>query len=369
MTYEINNFEVLKFPQPGKVLKEMTPEMWLEEWLDIKNRLDFFKYEEGDDINDVREGWQQFLCDADKFLNVFRELVIDITEAMKYYNSIKQHASAIMKIARKQEKDSEEFATELMDKGIDPIAPLDTFKQIEKQISTKAEELIRRNENLDKVEQEIAITEDILAKRKSEMELALQSRYTLTEKQKITLLDEKDKILDGIEKWGSISGALSHDHSITSKPSTIMMYCQKFPEFGEAIAVSKGLFKDRLEGIMVERAIEGTENPQFGRGEYIGDYKIKNDKLLVELMKAKVPEVYNKKAVESVKNTQVNNMNIISFANIDETKEGYTRNVGVVLDVDDTGKVQRIMQEKKMVEYYKNKEGAEIIEPEVSDGN
>jgi hypothetical protein len=35
-----------------------------------------------------------------------------------------------------------------------------------------------------------------------------------------------------------------------------------------------------------------------------------------------------------------------------------------VLDVDDNGKVKRVQQEKKMLEYYSNKEGAEIIEPE-----
>ena len=120
---------------------------------------------------------------------------------------------------------------------------------------------------------------------------------------------------------------------------------------------------------MVERAIEGTENPVFGKGEHIGDYKIKNDKLFMELMKAKVPEEYNKKAVETVKNQQINNMNIISFANVDETKDGFTKDVGVVLDVDDTGRVQRITQEKKMREFYEKKNGAMIIEPEDTDGS
>ena len=59
-------------------------------------------------------------------------------------------------------------------------------------------------------------------------------------------------------------------------------------------------------------------------------------------------------------------MNIISFANVDETKEGYTKDVGVVIDVDDTGKVQRVQQEKKMLEFYAKKDGAEIIMPEES---
>ena len=215
------------------------------------------------------------------------------------------------------------------------------------------------------------------------MELALQSRYTLTEIQKQILLEEKDMILDGVEQWGSIYGAVRHNPKIQSNVQTIYSYCSTFPEFGKAVEISKALFKDRLQGIMVERAIEGTENPVFGKGEYIGDYKIKDNKLLVELMKAKVPEEYNRKSTDSGKNQPVNNINIISFANIDETKEGFTKDVGVVIDVDETGKVKRvqqeteksldeirrIQQEEKMLEYYKNKPGAEIIEPEKEDEN
>jgi hypothetical protein len=358
-----DDLSIVKLPEVSRVLKKTTEEDWLREWIEIKHKLDYFKYSDPE-MNDVREGYEQFMDDADKFLDAFRELVVDIVEAIKYHKNIIAHAKAIIKAAKKQEKANATYIASLMERGIDPLEPLHSVDVVEEQVSNRAAELQRRKEQLDKVEEEIAITEEVLAKKKSEMELALQSRYTLTEKQKQCLLDEKDKILDGVENWGSISGALAHDHTIQSKASTIMMYCQKFPEFGQAIAVSKQLFKDKLEGIMVERAIEGTENPQFGRGEYIGDYKIKDNKLLVELMKAKVPEVYNKKQVETVKNTQVNNMNIISFANLDEEKEGYTRNVGVVLDVDENGKVKRVMQEQKMIEYYSNKDGAEIILPE-----
>ena len=126
-------------------------------------------------------------------------------------------------------------------------------------------------------------------------------------------------------------------HTIRNKEE--YSYCSTFPEFGKAVEISKALFKDRLQGIMVERAIEGTENPVFGKGEYIGDYKIKDNKLLVELMKAKVPEEYNRKSTDSGKGVQVDNINIISFANIDETKEGFTKDVGVVIDVDETGNI------------------------------
>ena len=359
----------ITLPRPGKVLREKSIEDFVNELADIKHRLDYFKYTDNYNTNDVREGYLQFMDDSDRFLDVFRELILDITVAMEYYKNIKEHAAALEKISKSYQQQQDAFYASMLDKGIDPIDPLHTATVMEQDVQVRVKELNRRKEQLDKVEQEIAITADTLAKKKSEMELALQHRYTLTEKQKLTLLDEKDKILDGIEKWGSVYAALRHDKSIQSKQSTIMMYCQVFPEFGNAIKVSQAVFKDRLDGIMIERALEGTENPVFGKGEHIGDYKIKDNKLFLELMKAKVPEEYNKKAVETVKNQQINNMNIISFANIDETKDGFTKDVGVVLDVDDTGRVKRITQEKKMREFYEQKEGAVIIEPEaVEDG-
>ena len=362
MVLEIDDFQTLNFPKPGKILSQYTEKDILEMWLDVKHRLDYFQYKE--ETNDVREGYIQFMDDADKFLDIFRELVIDITEAMKYYKKLKEHASAIAKISRKQCQNNNKFIAAMQDKGIDPVDPLSTCRVIEEELDSRTEELLKRKDKMDKVEEEIAITEKLLLEKKSEMELALQTRYTLTEKQKMTLLEEKDMILDGVEQWGSITGACSHDNKIKSKPSTIHMYCSLFPEFGRAIEVSKQLFKDRLEALLVERAIEGTENPQFGKGEFIGDYKIKNDKLLLELMKAKMPEVYNKKSTEQTKGTVNNTMNIISFANVDETKEGYMRDVGVVLDVDNTGKVERITQEQKLVDFYKNKPTAELIMPD-----
>lgn len=354
----------VKFPNCKEILRTRSKESFLKDLKRITQRLKDFKYREHDDLNDTRADYIQFISDAETFIKYFEEIVLDIIEAMKYYESIKEHATALAKVSRQYDRASEKVQNQLLERGIDPLDPMATVRQIEELVNSRVEELQQRRKKLSEVEEEIAITEATLAKRKSEMELALQSRYSLTEKQKITLLDEKDMILDGIEQWGSITGALNHNPKITSKASTIQMYCQVFPEFGQAISVSKALFKDRVDSLLVERAIEGTENPVFGKGEYIGDYRIKDNKLLLELAKAKVPEQYGKKAVESKTTNTQNNINIISFAGVDETKDGFTRDVGVVLDVDSNGKVQRIQQEKKMLEYYSKKEGAEIIEPE-----
>ena len=354
-----------------EMLRKYPKDRLLKDFEVLKKKLYIFKYIPTAYTNDIREGYMQFQDDADTFLEVYHKLTLAIIKIIDYYNIIKESTDELVRQAEESINIKAVQRDKLIEQGIDPDRPLAIFKAIEEQVSTKAAELLRRKKNLDKAEEEIAITEGVLAERKSEMEKALQHRYTLTESQKRTLIDEKDKILDGIEQWGSISGALRHDKSITSKSSTIQLYANQFPEFGEAIAVSKALFRDRLDGIMIERAIEGTENPVFGKGEHIGDYKIKDNKLLTELLKAKIPEQYNKKSTENVKNTQINNLNITSFANVDETKKGFTRDVGVVLDVDETGRVTRIQQEKKMVEFYDKKPGAEIITPEEEkkDGN
>lgn len=380
-TVALLDLDELKMPVPHRILLNHTPETFKRQLSSLKERLNNFKYEDFKDSNDYREGYLQFLDDADKFLGYFEEVIVDICNAMRYYESMKDYFRGLARITKQLDINNRTYHSAMMNEGIDALDPLEKFREIEKELDKKSGELQRRKQKLDEAEQDIAITADLLAKKKSEMELALQSRYTLTQAQKQILLEEKDMILDGVEQWGSIYGAKAHNPKIQSKESTIYAYCSKFPEFGKAIEISKALFKERLQSIMIERALEGTENPVFGKGEYIGDYKVKDNKLLVELMKAKVPEEYNKKSTEGSKGQPVNNINIISFANLDETKEGFTKDVGVVIDVDETGKVKRVQQEatktldeirrvqqeEKMLEYYKNKPGAEIIEPEKED--
>lgn len=377
-TAALLDLNMLQLPAPHHLLAKRTPEYFKKQLKDLTERLKDFQYLDLENSNDIREGYLQFMDDADKFLKYFEEIIVDICEAMRYYDSMREYYKGVSRITRQLNIYNETYHSALQKEGIDALNPMSTVNKIQEEINDRVRELQRRKQKLDEAEQDIAITADLLAKKKSEMELALQSRYTLTQLQKQVLLEEKDMILDGVEQWGSITGALSHNPKIKSNVQTIYSYCTMFPEFGKAIEISKALFKDRLQGIMVERAIEGTENPVFGKGEYIGDYKIKDNKLLVELMKAKVPEEYNKKSTDSGKGVQVDNINIISFANLDETKEGFTRDVGVVIDVDETGKVKRVQQEtqksldeirrvqqeEKMLEYYKNKPGAEIIEPE-----
>lgn len=374
MVKEIPTFETIKFPTPTATMLKLTPEFLVNQLLDVQQRYENFYYREVHDNNDLREAHLQFMSDASQFKEWLKEVTADILEIYKVYDEMKKDVQQLKKVAHEYVKRITVARITAGQYNIDLLDPVKQQRQLHKEIEEQSNELLRRKKNMDEIKDEITITEAMLQKKKTEMQLALQHRYTLTPSQKRTLIEEKDMILDGVETWGTISGALKHNKQITSKASTIMMYCQQFPEFGEAIEISKSLFKDKIDGTVIERALEGTENPQFYKGEHMGDYKIKNDKLLVELAKAKIPEQYNKKSTDNSKHQQINNISITSFANINETDLGFKKDVGVVLDVDDTGAVKRITtdeeaakkaeleeQEKKMVDFYKKKEGAVII--------
>ena len=379
MSKNLSNFDTIDLPKPDLLIRKRTPEYLVGQLLDIQQRFDRFFYKEVHDDNDIREAHIRFLIDADKFKDWLRETTADILEIYELYGEIREHIKQLKAVSEKYTNRIELAQQEAAHLGVDLLHPLDKPNEIATIIDKQRKELMKRKQNMDKVEQEITIQEEMLQKKKSEMELALQHRYTLTDVQKKVMIDEKDMILDGIEEWGSITGALSHNKKITSKASTIMSYCQQFPEFKQAIEISKAIFRDKVDATVVERAIEGTENPQFFKGECFGNYKIKNDKLLVELAKAKLPEQYNQKTKEVNKNTQINNVSITSFANINETDLGFKKDVGVVLNVDDTGKVERITtsdenleaekykrlkDQEKMVAFYEKKDVAEIITPD-----
>lgn len=375
MTNEIPVMRTFELPKPSVSVRKLTPEFLTGQLLDIKNRFNRFYYHECHDNNDLREAHLQFLSDSEVFVSWLEEVTADIIEIRDVYDKLQHEVAKLKETSAKYVKNITTARLTAQSLGIDLLNPTGSQKALKKEIDEQSKELLRRKTNMEQVKQEIAITEAMLQKKKSEMELALQHRYMLTETQKRALIEEKDMILDGVEAWGTISGALKHNKQITSKASTIMMYCQQFPEFNEAIEVSKTLFRDKVDGTVIERALEGTENPQFYKGEHVGDFKVKNDKLLVELAKAKLPEQYNKKSTENTKNQQINNISITSFANINETDLGFKKDVGVVLDVDDTGAVKRIMtdeqetkqlelqeQQDKMLKYYEKKEGATIID-------
>lgn len=238
-------------------------------------------------------------------------------------------------------------------------------KKVREEFRRKQAGLKHKHQEVIKLEQEYIIKQEELQTAIRDTNLAKTSYYYLTDKEIELFEVERPKILAGIEKHGSISLALKNDASIKMKASSIMHYAQKHEQFAKDMEIAKQVFKDSVDAELIDRALHGTTNPVFQKGEYIGDYAVKDNKLLVELAKAKLPETYNPRAYAAA-NPQGpvgTTINIVSFDGVDETKHGYAKNIGVVKSVDDSGRVERITQAKKMLEFYKEKGTAEIIMP------
>lgn len=283
--------------------------------------------------------------------------------------ALREEISDLEKTKKKYYNDIDKFSrAQINGKSIALLNPAEE-KELEKAIEERQRALISQKKKVDKLEQEFLIKQDELELRIQDTNKAKSSYYFLTEDE-IKLFDkERPHILEGVEKWGSISLAKENNPKITMRVSSIMHYAEKHKQFKEDIELAKQVFKDKLDAEILDRALNGTKNPVFQRGEYIGDYAVKDNKLLVEVAKAKLPETYNPKAYQAANPAQVGGttINILSFDGVDETKRGYAKNIGVVKSVDESGRVERITQAKKMLDFYKKKGTAEIIENGVPD--
>lgn len=286
------------------------------------------------------------------------EEIADLEKCKKrYYNEIERYQQA-----KSKQKELAYFTKE-------------DEKLVTEEIRRKQAYLVVEKKKVDKKEQELLVKQDELEIAIRDTNLAINSYYRLSDTEIELFEKQRPLILEGVEKYGSISLAVQNNPKITLRKSAILYYSKKHQQFAQDLEIAMQVFKDSLDATVVDRAINGTVNPVFQKGEYIGDYAVKDNKLLIEVAKAKLPKEYNPRAYaaahpQSVAGTTIN---ILSFDGVDETKRGYARNIGVVKSVDDTGRVERITQQKKdveqMLDYYRSKPGAEIIEGEVVSGS
>lgn len=297
-----------------------------------------------------------------------------LKNVVHYYNNLVDEIQILEKtkeryydeIARYQKAKMESFGAAYFDE--------EEEAKVKDEIKRKQKHLVKEQQRVEKLQNELIIKQEELQTAIQDTNLAKTSYYHLSDAEIKLFEQEREKILRGVEQYGSISLAVQKDKSISMRVSSIMHYAKKHKQFSEDIEIAKQVFKDSLDAEMVDRALNGTMNPVFQKGEYIGDYAVKDNKLLIEVAKAKLPQEYNPRAFAAVnpQGPAGTTINMISFSGVDETKMGYARNIGVVKSVDDSGRVERITQkkqEKKMLEFYKNKPGAEIIEAEVVDDN
>lgn len=298
--------------------------------------------------------------------NILRDKRIEFDVLMDKIAEAKEEYAGLQKMMKNTEKIIEQHKKDMIKAESNIIyTPEEQKKVINKYWRTQAK-LKKEAEKVEEKHKELIIKQEELVQAISDTELATSSYYKLSDKERQIFEEDRPKILAAIEQKGNIAAALRSDKSIKSTLRAIMYYAEKHPAFKADLNVAKRIFKENLDSTVLERALEGTENPVFQKGEYIGDYKVKDNKLLMEVAKANIPEKYDRKAyaAENPQNTTNNTINIISYENVDETKHGYTRNIGMVTDVDDSGRVKRIMQQNKMLEAASKREDVIVYNPE-----
>lgn len=312
----------------------------------------------GSEVRQIKRAVVAMALHVDEMQEAFENLRSDIQALeetkKKYYDDIKKYREALVKrgeLALFDEKQEERVTL--------------AIQRRQQELVDQEKELEQLKKDNDKKEQEFLIRQDELEMAIEDTNLSRQSYYRLTETEISLFNEQRPKILRGIEQWGSISLACKNDRTITMRPSSIMYYAKKHEQFAQDIDIARKVFKDNVDAEMIDRAFNGTKNPVFQKGEYIGDYAVRDNKLLVEVAKAKMPEEYNPRAYQQLHPAKSGGttINILSFDGVDETKRGYAKNIGVVKSVDDTGRVERITQSAKMLKHYQDKDGAEVVMP------
>lgn len=320
---------------------------------------------EEENPNDIRSAEQQLSSRIYRCANQLcklRQKQLDIQASIQNLqeleSGLKRTVGALKTTVSRQKKAMNKHNYELLFTEEDEKKIVDKYWQQQLRLKKEAEKV-------DKQHTELVIKQEELAQAISDTDLALNSYYRLSDRERELFEHDRPFILEGVEKHGTLALAVKNDARITTKLRAIVYYADKHPAFKQDLEIAKSIFKENLDSTILERAIDGTVNPVFQKGEYIGDYAVKDNKLLVEVAKANLPEKYDRRAYAAQHPTAPtgNTINIVNYANADETKLGYVRDIGRVKDVDDTGRVKRITQEKKMLEFYENKEGAEVVIP------
>lgn len=316
--------------------------------------------------NDLRPIRLRLVSKVDQVCAYIREKRMEYEIIKENIKEAKEEYAGVQKMIRKAENVVEKYKRDLEKAKTNIIYTPDEQRKVINKYWNIQRNLQKETQKVEDKQQELLIKQDELAQAITDTELATSSYYTITEAERELFEVDRPKILAALEQKGNLAAALRFDKTIKSKLSSVVYYAEKYPAFKADLEMAKKIFKENLDSVVLERALEGTENPVFQKGEYIGDYKVKDNKLLMEVTKANIPEKYDRKAyaAEHPQSTTNNTINIISYENVDETKQGYTRNIGMVTDVDDSGRVKRIMQQNRLIDTASKRDNVEIIIPE-----
>lgn len=274
----------------------------------------------------------------DKIMEDIAQVRVDLearkTEAnrqMKVYNDQLRDTAAI--VGNRNRLLNKVGMLSLEDKTLDQREM--SQRKREKTIEEKAMEI---KGTLQQLEEQKQLAETIRSAQSS-------SYYHPTTQEEEFFTKKRGDFLESYEKVGNIAKA-AQETGI--RPSLISYYKKKYPEFSCDLAIAYDVFKDRLDGEVLDRAMNGVEKTSFYKGEAVETYIEKSDGLLVAAAKAHVPERYDRGKLDRIEGSTTNNVtvNMVSYKDINPNDFGAVANVGVVNFVGEHGDIKRITNDK-----------------------
>ena len=213
-----------------------------------------------------------------------------------------------------------------------------------KEVDEKAKELEERKiENKNKLQVIKETRKEILDLREEQK----SSFWKVSEHERVMFEEERPAFLNALCEVGTITGALKKA-KCTTPPRVITKLRKEIPEFDADIKIALDIFNDELHNEALDRALNGTERPAFYKGDFIGEFRHKNDKLLETVLKANLPEKYDRSKIDKLPDSGSKvTYNIINYTTADETEEGFEKDIGVVKEVSSDGRIHRITSKKE----------------------
>ena len=216
---------------------------------------------------------------------------------------------------------------------------LDTreYKLLEKEKAVEAKKL--------EVDKQIQILAEQKDKAIAIREAQTSSYYKPTAVEEEFFTTGREGFLAYYEEYGNIAKSAK---AAGIRPSLIAFYKKKFPDFAGDMQIAYEMFKDRLDGELIDRAINGQEKASFYKGEVVDHYTEKNDGLLLAAAKAHVPEKYDRGKLDRIEGSTSNNVvvNMVSYSGVNPSDFGAVENVGVVSFVGEHGDMKRITNDR-----------------------
>lgn len=238
----------------------------------------------------------------------------------------------------------------------------------DRSLDTREEKLRKREESVEakklEVDKKIKLLEEQKERAIAVREAQSSSFYRPSDVEEEFFLEMRGSFLESYEEYGNIAKA-AKAHNI--RPSLISFYKKKFPDFAGDMQIAYEMFKDRLDGELIDRAINGQEKASFYKGEVVDHYVEKNDGLLLAAAKAHVPEKYDRGKLDRIEGSTSNNVvvNMVAYSGVNPADFGAVENVGVVSFVGEHGDMKRITNDKMKQHELAVDPNEEIIDVEV----